>query len=350
MVDGLQVDFPPLKTIGAVSNLPTPPTPLVGRDKELAELAEALALSRKRLVTLTGPGGAGKTRLAIEVALQLVNDFPDGVYFVSLVSVTVPDLLWTEIAEALDLRLPDPSPAQLMHQLAPRRALLVLDNLEQLPGADAVVAELLAQAPFIAILATSRRPLHVSAEYEHALTSLDVPEGASLEAAQRSGAVQLFVQQARRVRSSFALTAENAADVTTLCRRLDGLPLALELAAARTKLLSPHALLARLDRALDMPAAGIVPDRQKTLRDTIAWSEELLTPRLQGFFHQMGVFSGGADLSAIGDVVTVDDDEDAADEPRSRLRPRRREPGHRDGDVGRRAPDRHAPDRDDVRP
>src|SRR6478735_1169522 len=118
VVDGLQVDFPPLKTIGAVSNLPTPPTPLVGRDKELAELAEALALSRMRLVTLTGPGGSGKTRLAIEVAHHLVNDFPDGVYFVSLVSVTVPDLLWTEIGEALDIRLPDPSPAKLLHHLA----------------------------------------------------------------------------------------------------------------------------------------------------------------------------------------------------------------------------------------
>ncbi len=314
VVTGLQADFAPLKTIGAVSNLPTPPTPLVGRDKELAELAEALALSRMRLVTLTGPGGSGKTRLAIEVALQLVNDFPDGVYFVSLVSVTTPDLLWTTIAEALDLRLPDPSVPRLLHHLADRRALLVLDNLEQLPGAGPVVAELLAQAHNLAILATSRRPLHVAAEHEHALTPLDVPEDASLDAAQQSGAVQLFVQQARRVRSGFTLTADNAADVATLCRRLDGLPLALELAAARTKLLSPHALLARLDRALDISAVGIVPDRQKTLRDTIAWSEELLTPRQRAFFHEMGVFSGGADLPAISAVVTPDDDDDASDD------------------------------------
>jgi predicted ATPase/class 3 adenylate cyclase len=314
VLDGLPIDFPPLKTIGAVSNLPTPPTRLVGRDKELAELAEALALSRMRLVTLTGPGGSGKTRLAIEVALQLVNDFPDGVYFVSLVAVTTPDQLWTTIAEALDLRLPDPSVSRLLRHLAQRRALLVLDNLEQLPGAGAVVAELLAHAAQVAVLATSRRPLHVAAEHEHALTPLDVPDDASLDAAQQSGAVQLFVQQARRVRSSFALTAENAADVATLCRRLDGLPLALELAAARTKLLSPHALLARLDRALDMPAVGIVPDRQKTLRDTIAWSEELLTPRQRDFFHEMGVFSGGADLSAIAAVVTPDSDDQAADD------------------------------------
>jgi len=314
VVEELPADFPPLKTVGAASNLPVPPTPLVGRDKDLAEIAEALAWSRMRLVTLTGPGGSGKTRLATEVALRLVDEFPDGVYFVSLVSVTVPDLLWTEIAEALDLRVPNPSPATLLHHLADRRALLVLDNLEQLPGADAVVSELLAQAPQIAVLATSRRPLHVAAEYERPVTSLDVPDGTTLGEAQRSGAVQLFVQQARRVRPTFELTADNATDVIALCRRLDGLPLALELAAARIKLLSPHALLARLDKALDIPAAAVVPDRQKTLRDTIAWSEELLSLQVQAFFHQVGVFSGGADLAAIADVVSLDGYDDVADD------------------------------------
>jgi predicted ATPase len=314
VVEGLQVDFPPLKTIGAVSNLPIPPTPLVGRDKELAELAGALASSRMRLVTLTGTGGSGKTRLAIEVAQQLVNDFPDGVYFVGLAAVTVAEQVWTAIAEALDLRLPDPSAAKLLHYLAHQNALLVLDNLEQLTGADTVVTELLAQAPHIAVIATSRRPLHVAAEYEHAVTSLDVPSDASLHAAQQSGAVQLFVQQAKRVRSGFALTADNAADVAALCRRLDGLPLALELAAARTKLLSPRALLARLDKALDIPAAGVVPDRQKTLRDTIAWSEELLTPQQRTFFHQLGVFAGGADLAAIAAVASDENDIDAPDD------------------------------------
>lgn len=304
VVDGLQADFPPLKTIGAASNLPTPPTPLVGREEELNSLSWSIAAGEMRLVTLTGPGGCGKTRLAIEVAHRLVRAFPDGVYLVPLSTVTSADVLWTTIAEVLDLRPRDRVSTKVIAHLKHRRALLLLDNLEQLYGADQVVAELLSQAPQLAIIGTSRSPLHVPAEYEHLLAPLDLPADETLQAALQSPAVQLFVQLARKVRSTFVLTAANAGDVVALCRRLDGLPLALELAAARTKLLSAHALLGRLDSALDIPAVGAAgPDRQRTLRDTIAWSEKLLTPDLQEFFHQLGVFSGGADLAAIAAVT-----------------------------------------------
>jgi predicted ATPase/class 3 adenylate cyclase len=313
VLDDLPSNFPPLKTVGAGSNLPMPPDELVGRDKELTELTETLAWGRARLLTLTGPGGAGKTRLAIEVAHELVGDFTDGVYFVPLASVTSADVLWTTVAEILDLRLRDNVADQLLNHLRHRKVLLVLDNLEQLEGADTVVAEMLAHASALAMIATSRRPLHLSAEHEHSVATLDVPDTGTLAAAQRSEAVQLFVQQAQRIRSTFMLTEDNAADIAALCRRLDGLPLALELAAARTKLLSPHALLARLDQALDMPAAGVqAPDRQKTLRQAIAWSDELLSPPMRSFFHQLGVFSGGADLEAIADVA-VPAEQDARD-------------------------------------
>lgn len=308
VVEDLQSNFPPLKTIGAGSNLPMPPDDLVGRDKELAELSEALTWARVRLLTLTGPGGAGKTRLAIEVARELVNEFTDGVYFVPLASVTQTDMLWTSITEVLDLRISDDVAAQLLSHLSQRKVLLLLDNLEQLEGAESVVAEMLAQAPGLAVIATSRRPLHLSAEHEHSVMPLEVPDDGTFEEAKSSEAVQLFVQQAQRIRSSFALTPENAADISALCRRLDGLPLALCLAAARTKLLSPHALLARLDQALDISAAGAqAPDRQRTLRQAIAWSDELLTPYQQSFFHQLGVFSGGADLESIDAVVLPDE-------------------------------------------
>jgi len=189
-----------------------------------------------------------------------------------------------------------------------------LDNLEQFTSADAVVAELLTQAPQVVVIATSRRPLHVPAEHEHAVPPLELPTEEGLDAARRSGAVQLFLQQACKVRSNFKLTADNAADVAAVSRRLDGLPLAVELAAARSKLLSPRALLSRLDKALDMAAGGSqVPSRQKTLRDTIGWSYDLLTPELQVFCRRLGVFSGGADLYAISAVTSNQDEPDSAD-------------------------------------
>jgi predicted ATPase/class 3 adenylate cyclase len=312
-VDGLPSTFPTLKSIGAPSSLPAPPLPLVGRDDELADLAGAVA-SGVRLLTLTGPGGVGKSRLAVAVAHRLGTHFPDGLYFVPLSMVTTPDMMWTSIAAALDVPAEDRVASTLFRHLANRRALFVLDNLEQLPGADSVVAELLSEGPQVALIATSRRPVHVPAEHEHAVAPLDLPLGDGFDAVRRSGAVQLFVQTAHRVRSSFTLTPANAAEVAAVCRRLDGLPLALELAAARTKVLSPRALLSRLDRALDIAAStSQVPPRQRTLRETIAWSYDLLSPRLQDFFRVMGVFAGGADLDAIAAVASNPDDSDTVD-------------------------------------
>jgi predicted ATPase/class 3 adenylate cyclase len=300
--EGLLTEFAPLKSLGASSSLPRPATPLVGREWELAELAALLSSPDVRLVTFTGPGGSGKTRLAIGVAHLLVPATPDGVYFVPLAAVTSPDAMWTSIAETLGLPPEARLPPELFPHIAHRSALLVLDNLEQIPDADEVVTALLDAAPSLMVLATSRRPLHVPGEYEHAVPPLELPT--DTDTVEASGAVQMFVQQARMVRPGFAVTAENAADVAAVCRRLDGLPLAIELAAARSKLLSPHALLNRLDAALDLTAGGSRgPSRQRTLRDTIAWSYELLDSSQQVFFRRLGVFAGGANLDAVAAVA-----------------------------------------------
>ncbi len=306
VIDGLSSEFPPIKTLGAASSLPRPATPLVGRDGELAELTALMGSPDVRLVTLTGPGGTGKTRLAIALAQGMVERFPDGVYFVPLAAVTTADVMWTTIAEVLDVPPEGRIPPGFFDHVAHRTALFVLDNLEQIDGADDVVAELLEHGPQVVLIVTSRRPLNVSGELQHAVPPLELPEHGTLAAAERSGAVQMFVQHAKAVKASFNLTAANAADLVEVCQKLDGLPLAIELAAARTKLLSPAALLTRLDKALDIAATGSrAPSRQKTLRGAIAWSYELLDPPHQAFFRSLGVFAGGADLDAIG-AVTAD--------------------------------------------
>jgi predicted ATPase/class 3 adenylate cyclase len=305
-IEGLETAFPRLKSLGAAASLPRPGTPLVGRDGELAEVSLLLSSPEVRLVTLTGPGGSGKTRLAIGVAQRLVERFPDGVYFVPLAAVDAPEVMWSTIAEVLAVPPEQRAPPGLFEYVEHRSALFVLDNLEQIDGADDVVADLLEAAQRVIVIATSRRPLHIPDEYEHAVPPLELPDEQSLDAVTSAGAVQLFVQHARKVNAGFSLTASNAADVAAVCRRLDGLPLAIELAAVRCKLLSPAALLSRLDAALDMAAAGRQgPSRQKTLRDTIGWSYDLLTPIQQEFFRNLGVFAGGADLDAIA-AVTAD--------------------------------------------
>ncbi|CAN5658602.1 hypothetical protein BH10ACT10_BH10ACT10_01510 [soil metagenome] len=302
--EGLLRDFPPLRSLGAATGLPVPPTTLVGRDTELAEL-DALARSPGvRLVTLTGTGGAGKTRLAIELAQRLTSAYPDGVYFVPLAAATTAEAMWTSLATALDVPAADRAPPRLFDHLVHRSAVFVLDNLEQVAGADAVVSELVTRCPRVVAVATSRRPLHVAAEHEYAVPPLDLPLTSDVEGAERSAAVRLFVQHARKVSSRFALTADNAADVATLCRRLDGLPLAIELAAARTRLLTPTALLARLGDVLELGDTGVDrPTRHQTLRSTLTWSHDLLTPGLQQAFRRLGVFSGGADLDAVAGLV-----------------------------------------------
>lgn len=306
VIEGIDNDFPPLKSLGTASSLPRPSTALVGRDGELSELTGLLSSSSVRLVTLTGPGGTGKTRLATGLAERLVGRFADGVYFVPLAAVTTPEVMWTAIAEVLNVPPEGRLPPGFFEHVAHRSALFVLDNLEQIDGADEVVADLLDAARQVIVIATSRRPLHVPDEHEHAVPPLELPAHHDLDAVASAGSVQLFVQYARKVKAGFSLTASNPTDVAAVCQRLDGLPLAIELAAVRSKILSPAALLSRLDTALDMAAAGRQgPSRQKTMRDTIRWSYDLLDETQQQFFRLLGVFTGGADLEAIG-AVAVD--------------------------------------------
>jgi predicted ATPase/class 3 adenylate cyclase len=304
--EGLERDFPPLRTLGSASTLPIPATSLVGRKGELAALTDLLGTPGVRLVSLTGPGGSGKTRLAIEVANRLTASFPDGTYFVPLAPVTLPGVMWTTIGEVLDVPPTNRAPPALFESVKHRDLLLVLDNLEQLDGADGVVADLLVAAPKVVVLATSRSPLHLPAEHEHPVPPLELPDTDGAKAFVSSGAVQLFQQQAQMVLPSFSVSEANAAAVADVCRRLDGLPLAIELVAARSKLLSPRALLTRLDQALDIAAAGRqVPGRQQTLRQAIGWSYDLLNPDLRRFFRQLGVFAGGADLAGVAAVTEI---------------------------------------------
>ena len=311
-IDGLSVDFPPVRSLGTVSSLPRPPTPLIGRDGEMRELVALLSTGEVRLVTLTGPGGSGKTRLAVGVADLVSGRFPDGVYFVDLAAVTDSDVMWTTIAEALGLPPEGRIPPAFFRHVAHRTALLVLDNLEQISEASHVVEELQREATQVVVIATSRRPLRLPGEHEHPTPPLEVPPANDLAHAAGAGAVRLFETAAQRVRPSFTVNAENVADVAAVCRRLDGLPLAVEIAAARIKLLSPKALVSRLDTALDFKVSDVGhPSRQQTLRETIAWSYDLLSTDHQAAVRRLGVFAGGADLDAIeavcGDVLAGSD-------------------------------------------
>jgi predicted ATPase/class 3 adenylate cyclase len=304
-VDGLQQDFPALRTLGTSSSLPHPATPMIGRERDVGELTLLPGERGARLVTLTGPGGSGKTRLAIGVAELLVSRFADGVFFVPLAAVTTAEVMWTSMAEALDVPARERTPARFLNLVGQRSLLLVLDNLEQVEGADEVVENLLDAAPSVSIVVTSRQPLGLPAERRYPVAPLSLPEDATPGSAQESSAVQLFMYRARSVNPGFELSSDNVRDVVAICRRLDGLPLAIELAASRIRVLGPKALLRRLDQALDIASTGrLVPARQRTLRDTIAWSYDLLTPTQRGRFRRLGVFAGGGDLDAIAAVTS----------------------------------------------
>ena len=311
IADGLPRQFPALKSLGTRVNLPVPPTPIIGRDEELTWLRDLLTSGASRLVTLTGPGGSGKSRLAIAAADSLSEAFSDGVYFVPLAAVSTADVMWSTIAETLGVTGEGRAPPTFFEHIATRNALLVLDNLEQLDQAPRVVAELLRAAPKMSIIVTSRRPLHLPSEHERAVLPLEYPQANLTQPATLAGcsAVQLFVLRAQMVRPGFELTADNAADVVALCRGLDGLPLAIELAAARIKLLSPSALRKRLRQALELASPDPDrPARQLSIRNTIAWSYELLSDQQQRFFRQLGVFSGGCDLEALAAIAAPEGD------------------------------------------
>ena len=295
---GLPTRFLPLRSLGSGTNLPRPATSFVGRKEELDELRHLVAEADARLVTLTGPAGTGKTRLAIAVAAALEGSFPDGVYFVPLASVSSADVMWTSIADVLGVTGESKAPPTFLEYLARRRLFLVLDNLEQLPDAPSVVSELLSAAPDLQVLATSRRPLHLAGEHEHPVPPLPVPRTGS------EGAVELFVRRAQLVQPSFALGPDTADDVREICRRLDGLPLAIEIVAARVKLLGPRALRSRLDDTLGVPSgARDVPERQQSLRSALEWSHRLLPPHLQVAFQRLGALEGAFDLAAAGAVL-----------------------------------------------
>jgi predicted ATPase/DNA-binding CsgD family transcriptional regulator len=302
------------------SSLPIGLTPLIGRDDEMAGVASTVRREQARLVTLTGPGGVGKTRLAIAVASQVRQDFPGGVWFVGLAPVTEPALVAAAVAQVLGVRDAGEEPlvTRLTAFLRDKRALLVLDNFEHVAEASPLIPELLTACPALSILVTSRVRLRLTAEREHAVPPLSLP-GRDGEAPQgrenvdtllaRSEAVRLFVERAQAVQEDFALSDANAAAVAAICRRLDGLPLAIELAAARVKVLAPPALLTRLERRLPLLTGGgrDLPTRQRTMRDAIAWSYELLPEEDQRLFRRLAVFVGGFTLQAAEAVCPIAD-------------------------------------------
>ena len=318
VIPGLAADFPALRTVGRQrTNLPAPLTAFVGRRRELEEITTLLGRQGVRLLTLTGPGGSGKTRLALRVAAGLVEQFADGVVLVDLASIEDPTLVPAAVARALGIReiLDQPVPETLTDRLRDQRLLLVLDNFEQVLPAAAVVHRLLMACPQVKVLVTSRAALHVSGEQEYpvpplAVPDLEVPPGP--DGGEPSEAVALFADRARAVRPDFAVTAQNAATVAEICRRLDGLPLAIELAAARIRLLSPEALLERLQQRLPLLTGGgrDLPVRQQALRATLDWSYRLLAPAEQQLFARLAVFTGGCTVEAAEAVCSRDRDEE----------------------------------------
>ncbi len=299
VIEGLPADFPPPRTLDATpNNLPVQLTSFVGRTALLAEATRLL--DRSRLLTLTGPGGTGKTRLALEVAADAAAEFPDGVFFVTLAAVSDPLLFAPSVAMAAAIPQAGNRPAldQLAEGLRGRRTLLVLDNFEQLMGAAPAVAELLRGTDLLRIVVTSRAPLRVSGEQELPVPPLSLPDPhAVIVAASLSqyDAVRLFIERAMAARPDFAVTNENAPAVAEITARLDGLPLAIELAAARLRLLTPQAILARLGDRLGLLSGGArdLPARQQTLRAAIAWSYDLLDPGHRDLFERLGVFVDG---------------------------------------------------------
>ena len=301
---------PVAATAHAVRDLPITPTPFIGRDSEAADVHDLLLRDDLRLVTLTGPGGIGKSRLAVEAARLVKDRFEDGVVFVMLAPILDPHLAITAIAQALGVaESAERSVLENVKEfLRDKNMLLLLDNFEHVVAAGPSISELLAGAPDLKVLITSRAVLKLRGEFEFVVPPLATPSvdrPVSLDEAMRSAAVRLFVERAEATNPRFELTEENAPAVGEICARLDGLPLALELAAARTKLLPPQAMLARLANRLQLLTGGPrdLPERQQTLRSTLDWDYELLSEDEQKVFRTLAVFAGGFTLAAADEVL-----------------------------------------------
>ncbi|HEX2180310.1 MAG TPA: tetratricopeptide repeat protein, partial [Actinomycetota bacterium] len=309
---GLISSFPPPRsTDSRPNNLTAPVSSFIGRERELRDIKKQVR--DNRLVTLTGPGGTGKSRLAVQVAHEVLPEYPDGVFLVALAPVNDPSLIGAAVAQSLGLRQQGVTAIEqtVLHHLATRQMLLVLDNFEHLLPGAVFVSDLLAATTRLKILVTSRAPLRISAEQEYPVPPMSLPAPETLadpKLLESSEAVRLFLQRARAVRPNFTLTERNAREIVEICTRLDGLPLALELAAARIRTLEPHEVARRLNRTLNLLTGGPrdLPARQQTLRNTIAWSYELLDEPLRDLFCRLGVFEGGFSLAAAEAVCRED--------------------------------------------
>jgi predicted ATPase/class 3 adenylate cyclase/lipoprotein NlpI len=312
---GIQSDFPHLRTVGEYpNNLPIQATSFIGREKQVARVREKLIRPDVRLLTLTGPGGIGKTRLALQTVVEMLAEYPDGSFFVNLATVLDPDLVIPTIAHTLGLQEAGGEPIAdiLKEYLRDKRLLLVLDNFEQVIQAAPQIAGILNAAGLLKALVTSRAPLRVSAEHEYQVQPLEVPNPKKVppdttESLSQYEAVALFIRRAATVKQGFTVDNDNAPAVAEICYRLEGIPLAIELAAARIKMLTPQALLARLGSRLQILTGGArdLDARQQTLRNTIAWSYDLLTQDEKRLFRRMAVFRGGATLEGAEEVCNA---------------------------------------------
>jgi predicted ATPase/class 3 adenylate cyclase len=308
VISGCAADFPPLRTLDRTATfLPAQSSSFIGREREIAEGQRLL--EKARLVTLTGPGGTGKTRLSLRIAEESAHDFRDGTFWVPLAPITDPDLVPSTIAHTLGVQLSGselPLP-RLVDHIKGKRMLLVLDNFEQILSAAPVVGQLLGASSALKVIATSRAPLRIAGEQEFPVPPLELIDPEHLPAIDvlaQSDAVRLFIERAMAVRPDFRVTPENASAVAEIVYRLDGLPLAIELAAARVKVLTPQAMLPKLRQGLDMLASSArdLPERQRTLRGAIDWSWNLLDPTDRRLCARLGVFVNGVMLPQIEEV------------------------------------------------